>query len=64
VARDEVAPSIGIDPPVENLTRESREFFHTALVLKHAGYIRGVPVNFEWVELTDEGIRAYEEGTI
>jgi hypothetical protein len=54
VARDAVAPSIGITPPVMNLTKDAREFINTGLVLKRAGYI-DAPVNFEWVDLTDMG---------
>ena len=57
--RNEVAPSIGIDPPVVDLTKDAREFVNTALVLKHNGYIRG-PVNYEWVQLTNKGVRACE----
>jgi hypothetical protein len=60
VARDEVAASIGLDPPLLDLTNDAREFVNTAMVLKHKRYIRG-PVNYEWVQLTNEGIRACEE---
>ena len=60
VTRDEVAASIGLDPPLVDLTNDAREFINTALVLKHERYIRG-PVNYEWVQLTDEGIRACEK---
>jgi hypothetical protein len=59
VDRNEVAASIGIDTPVEDLTKDAREFVNTMLVLKHKGYIRG-PVNYEWIQLTSEGIRACE----
>jgi hypothetical protein len=62
VARDEIAASIGIDTPVVDLTKDAREFINTALVLKHKSYITG-PVNCEWVQFTNEGIRACEEGT-
>jgi hypothetical protein len=61
VTRDAVAPSIGINPPVRNLTKEAREFIDTGLVLKHTGYI-DAPVNFEWVVLTDKGVRFCEGG--
>jgi hypothetical protein len=61
VPRDAVAPSIGITPPVQELTKDHREFLDTGNVLKNAGYI-DAPVNFEWVELTDRGMGFCEGG--
>jgi hypothetical protein len=61
VDRDAVALSIGINPPVRNLTEEAREFRNIGRVLKVAGYI-DAPVNFEWVVLKDKGVRFCEGG--
>lgn len=59
VPRDAVASSIGLEPPITQFTEQGKEFRATARVLKDAGLVYA-PVNFEFVRLTEAGIRNCE----
>jgi hypothetical protein len=59
LGRDDVAPSIGIDTPIVDLTESDREFRTTARVLANAGYIKGT-TRFEIISVTQAGLQVCE----